>query len=134
MALLTAQTTLTSTAVVFAGLLLSWFFYGTEAGRQVPEKIRTAPGLSLLNRLFVNKWYFDDMYKFLVDRVYLVFANGSALVDRQGIDGVVNFSGQTVMASGQALKQLQSGRVQTYIGVMFFGAVMLALLMIYWLF
>ncbi|MEB3287997.1 MAG: NADH-quinone oxidoreductase subunit L [Vampirovibrionales bacterium] len=134
MALLTSPTTLISTAMVFAGLLLSWFFYGTEAGRQVPEKIRTAPVLSSFNSLFAHKWYFDEIYTFFVDKIYLVFAKGSAGFDRQAIDGLVNFSGQSVMGSGQALKQLQSGRVQTYIAVMFFGAVVLALFMIYCLY
>ena len=84
-----------------------------------------------MNSIFVNKWLFDDLYQFFVDKIYLAFANGSAIFDRQGIDGLVNLSGQSVSASGQALKQLQSGRVQTYIGVMFFGAALLALLMFY---
>lgn len=126
-----AQTTITSITVVAIGLFISYIFYGTEAGRQIPEKIRTAPGLRTLNQLFIDKWLFDDFYQFFVDKIYLAFANGSAIFDRQAIDGLVNLSGQSVNASGQALKQLQSGRVQTYIGVMFFGTALLALLMFY---
>lgn len=99
----------------------------------IPEVIKKAPFASTAFSLFSNKWYFDDIYQTFVDRIYLAFARGSSTFDKGGIDGVVNVTGRSVMGAGYALRQLQSGKVQTYIAVMFFAVVCLSLLLFYWL-
>jgi proton-translocating NADH-quinone oxidoreductase chain L len=110
--------------------LAAWFYLIAPA---IPDAIKNAPFTSAAFRLFSNKWYFDNIYQAFVDRVYLVFARGSAEFDRGGIDGVVNGTGRAVIGSGYALRELQSGKVQTYIAVMFFSVVTLTLLLFYWL-
>ena len=131
MEMLTGNIAATSGMFIFGGLLLAWVFYGTKDGHKWPEKIKTA--CQPFYNLFANKWYFDDLYSGFVQYVYLWFANVSAAFDFNGIDGVVNWSGRTVMGTGYALKQLQSGKVQTYIAILFFGVVALSLAMYYWL-
>lgn len=113
------------------GLALAFLFYVVAPG--IPEAFKKAPGTAAAFRLFSNKWYFDDIYQGFVDRIYLAFARGSAGFDKGGIDGLVNVTGRAVMSSGLALRQLQSGKVQTYIAVMFFSVVALSLLLFYWL-
>jgi NADH:ubiquinone oxidoreductase subunit 5 (subunit L)/multisubunit Na+/H+ antiporter MnhA subunit len=108
----------------------AWFYLWAPS---IPEAIKNAPFFSAAFRLFSNKWYFDDIYKAFVDRVYLAFARGSAEFDRGGIDGVVNGTGRFVLDSGYVLRELQSGKVQTYIAIMFFSVVTLTLLLFYWL-
>ena len=128
---ISSQLGLISLGVGAAGLALAYWFYGTKDGSAIPEKIRTTPGFHGLFNLFTRKWYFDDLYQGFVDRVYLAFARGSAGFDRNAIDGVVNWTGRSVTGSGYLLKELQSGRVQTYVAVMFFGVVTLSLLLFY---
>lgn len=127
----TSQVGLTSLVVGLGGLALAWWLYGTAGGAALAEKVRTGPVTSSLYRLFANKWYFDEMYRNFVDKVYLSFANASAGFDRGGIDGAVNWTGRTVVGSGYLLRQLQSGKVQVYIAVMFFAVVVLSLVLFY---
>ncbi len=128
---LSSQVGATSLAIGIVGALIAWWFYASPAGKGIPEKLRTGPVTGELFRLFSHKWYFDDMYQGFVDRVYLAFANGSARFDRGVIDGIVNWTGRSVIGSGYLLRQLQSGKVQVYIAVMFFSVACLALLLFY---
>ncbi len=121
---------LLSTAFGVGGALIAYFFHKSPS---IPEAIKNAPVFRSVFNLCTNKWYFDDYYQAFVDRVYLVFARGSATFDRNVIDGAVNGTGQTVMSAGYALRELQSGKVQTYIAILFFSVVTLALLLFYWL-
>jgi NAD(P)H-quinone oxidoreductase subunit 5 len=113
----------------FGGAGLAALFYASPVPFGVADKVRQASGP--LYNLFSRKWYFDEAYKAFVDRVYLAFANRSAAFDRRAIDGMVNLAGQTVVSSGYALRQLQSGKVQTYIAVLFYGVLVLSLFLMY---
>jgi NAD(P)H-quinone oxidoreductase subunit 5 len=114
-----------------SGFALAFLFYVIAPA--IPNAIRNAPIASSLFTLFSRKWFFDDIYQGFVDRIYLAFARGSSNFDRGGVDGLVNFTGRAVLSSGYGLRYLQSGKVQTYIAVMFFSVVALTLLLFYWL-
>lgn len=129
--MMTGNIAMTSTIAAFAGLALAWFFYATPQGQSWPGKITNAPILKDWNLMFSRKWYFDDIYTGFVDKVYLAFAKLSAKFDRTAIDGMVNWTGSSVMSSGRSIGLLQSGRLQTYITVLFFGVLVLSLLMYY---
>jgi len=131
MQMITSPVGMTSLAFGVAGLVLAYFFYMVAPG--IPDAIKNSPVVRPIFNFLTRKWYFDDLYQGFVDRIYLAFARGSATFDRNAIDGVVNGTGQTVMGTGYALRELQSGKVQTYIAVMFFSVVTLALLLFYWL-
>jgi proton-translocating NADH-quinone oxidoreductase chain L len=118
-----------STIIGLIGFALSVLFYVVNPG--IPEKIKTI--FAPLFTLFSKKWYFDEFYKGFVDKVYLAFADASASFDRGGIDGLVNWTGRTVVGAGYGLRQLQSGQVQSYIAILFFSVVVLSLLLFYWL-
>jgi hypothetical protein len=120
-----------STVFGVSGLVLAFLFYVVAPA--IPEAIKNAPFASAAFSLFSRKWYFDEMYQGFVDRIYLTFARGSSSFDKGGIDGLVNVTGRAVMSSGYSLRELQSGKVQTYIAVMFFSVVTLSLLLFYWL-
>lgn len=128
---ITSQVGLMSLLFGGIGAGLAFVFYVLSPA--IPEAIKNAPIASAAFSLFSKKWYFDEMYQGFVDRIYLAFARGSATFDKGGIDGLVNVTGRSVMDTGYALRQLQSGKVQTYIAVMFFSVVTLSLLLFYWL-
>lgn len=127
----TSQVGVMSTIFGLIGAGLALVFYVLSPS--IPEAIKNAPIALAAFSLFSKKWYFDEMYQGFVDRIYLAFARGSATFDKGGIDGLVNVTGRSVMSTGYALRQLQSGKVQTYIAVMFFSVVTLSLLLFYWL-
>ncbi len=120
---------LISMALGYGGAVLAWLMYAGPL-KALPERVRRMA--SPLYIFFTRKWYFDELYGAFVRRVYLVFAEGSAAFDKGIIDGLVNFTGHSVMGTGAALRQLQTGRAQTYVAVIFFGVVVLSLLLIYW--
>ena len=82
-------------------------------------------------QLFSRKYYFDELYQGFVDKIYLVFARASAAFDKTGLDGIVSSTASTVLGGGALAKELQSGKVQLYITVLFFGVTMISLLVFY---
>ncbi|MGE0200847.1 MAG: NADH-quinone oxidoreductase subunit L [Candidatus Melainabacteria bacterium] len=122
-----------ATLMFALGLITAWFFYGTTAGQAIPKAIAEKWAPSLYD-LFSHKWYFDEIYQSFVDDAYLVFARFSAWFDRSAIDGIANGTGMNTMSAGLALRQLQSGKLQAYVAIFFFGIVTLSLLMYFFLF
>ena len=105
--------------LALAGVALAWFFYLQRP--DLPEKIATA--FKPLYVLFVNKFYFDELYQ-------AVFAGGSRLLGRLFwrvgdaglIDGVlVNGSARSVGWVSGVVRNVQTGRLYTYAFAMIIG-------------
>ncbi len=122
-------------AIISIAFGLTGFFLATlmywKPLNDLPDKLRSA--FTPVYDLFSNKWYFDEIYAGFVRNVYLVFADASARFDKGFIDGIVNLTGSSVMGTGAALRKLQTGKVQSYVTVIFFSVVVLTLLLMYWL-
>ena len=76
-----------------------------------------------------RKFYFDELYQFLIDRVVLGFSYLVSWFDRfavndTGVDGTANMTGY----AGFLLKHLQTGRVPNYAMAIAVGVVALALI------
>ena len=79
-----------------------------------------------------NKYYFDEMYQWLVDRVVLSFAAFIGWFDRAGVNDVgVNGPANLLRSLGITLRLHVTGHVYSYTLAMVLGAVALALL--WWL-
>jgi NADH-quinone oxidoreductase subunit L len=84
------------------------------------------PGLYALVK---NKFYFDEMYQWLIDRVVLVTAFGIAWFDRHiindtGVDGGSNLTNYF----GYRLKFAQTGRIPNYALAIVVGVLALAVI------
>lgn len=87
---------------------------------------------SMLSRLSYHKFYVDEIYDFLIVRpLNLLSVFFYQIVDRKGIDGIVNGFGKGISESGKGLRLLQSGNVGFYIFLMVIGIVVLLLYSIY---
>jgi NADH-quinone oxidoreductase subunit L len=78
-----------------------------------------------------NKWYVDEIYNGII--IKPVNTLGSFLknvVEKSGIDGIVNGTGRFVQYSARQLRLLQSGQVGNYILFMVLSIVVLFL--IFW--
>jgi NADH-quinone oxidoreductase subunit L len=140
---------LISIAMAAAGWGLGWLIYGRQ-----PVRARARDPLQALGGLWMllhRKYYVDELYDATVVRGSILFANVNALVDRYLVDGLVNGAGvagewfsrvngwidryivdglvnlvgyiSNEMARG--LQLIQSGRVQQYVLVVFFGLLFL---------
>jgi NADH-quinone oxidoreductase subunit L len=144
---------LTSVLIAFAGAGLAMSLYKDARSRVPAQFIEKFPAL---HRIIYNKYYIDEFYQATFIRLTLWLSRASDWFDKTVIDGLVNgvawvgkkvgfASGAHDMAvidgavngiaratgaGGQALRKLQTGRIQTYLYVLF-GAGLLAVLVTY---
>jgi len=146
-----AAIALTSTAVAGLGLALGWWAYGrrSQVLNTRPLKVRAGWVYSALSQ----KLYFDLTYDYFIvggytrlagaltafDRTFVDgIVNGSAAIwraasevgesiDRVVIDGIVNGTATLVRAVGARVRRIQTGRVQSYQGLMLAALVLLML-------
>ncbi|SKB82422.1 NADH-quinone oxidoreductase subunit L [Parapedobacter luteus] len=120
-----------STEYILMGVSsLAAVFMAVVAYRQYVSKatIPAADEVSrgLLARLSYRKFYVDEVYDALIVRplnALSVFLH--RVVDKSGIDGVVNGLARSVGESGKGIRLLQSGNVGFYIFMMVIAAVVL---------
>lgn len=75
-----------------------------------------------LGRILSNKWYVDELYDATISKPMnglAAFFNG--IVEKSGIDGIVNGVGKSVQWGGRQLRLLQSGQVGSYVLWMVLG-------------
>ena len=115
-----------SALLVLAGLAFGWRTWGR--GNVTPFEGRD----SRLLRLLENKYYLDDVFQWVIDRLALAFSRFVALFDRvvvndTGVDGPA----WSVMLSALRMRLAQTGRLYNYGLVMVLGV--LALSALWWL-
>src|SRR5918995_4621561 len=78
-------------------------------------------------RTLYNKYYFDELYQWIIDRIVLVIGGLSALFDRKVInEAVVDKPAWWTGRFGWGLRFLETGRIYTYafafvVGIMVIG-------------
>jgi proton-translocating NADH-quinone oxidoreductase chain L len=135
-----------SLVIATVGITLGALYYAPPPG--LPYFVATrlsarqaAERFGVLYNLFVNKWYFDDIYWAVFVRPCLAFArfcgqidknfvdgivNGMAFVtarlsrwdglfDKFGVDGLVNVLGQMVYVAGDWSRTIQTGKLRNYL-------------------
>jgi NADH-quinone oxidoreductase subunit L len=147
------STMVLSSLIVFAGLLLGWWFYGRKpiANATDPDALeKLAPPLfhALGNRLYIDELYnvtvialtrFAAAFASWLDRwifgglvrliAWTVTGVGwlDAGVDRFVVNGGFDQGCRELSRGGRLLSRLQNGRVQTYLSVIAAALVVLAL-------
>jgi NAD(P)H-quinone oxidoreductase subunit 5 len=111
----------TSIAVAAVGIFLAFAMYQTKTLHFNKTFAESKEGFAhLLYNFSFNKWYMDNLYFGLVDRVFLPSFKGLwTRVDGKLVEGVVNGAGMGTMCMGEVLKYLQNGRGQYYALVIF---------------
>lgn len=112
-----------SLTAVAAGLVLAWWFYGTQ--RLSAQQL--AHALALPTTLIQKRFYVDEFYTWYVDRVQQRFiARACALFERFVIIGVaVNGTAGLTRLLGRLVRYCQTGKVQTYVLVFLAGVLWL---------
>ncbi len=85
-----------------------------------------------VEKLFANKWYFDELYqKIIVTPLQNVSTFFNNIIEKKGIDGIVNGTGKFVNYSSRQLRWLQSGQVGAYILLMVIGMLLLFIIQLF---
>lgn len=113
---------LMSVSGIAAIVMAIWAYRKYVTNAAVPEDDRVSRGF--LSNLSYNKFYFDEVYDALVvkplDRLSTFFHR---VVDKKGIDGVVNGIANGFSQSGKGIRLLQGGNVGLYIFLMAVGII-----------
>ncbi len=113
---------------VTTALLLGVIFYAIKKYRS--GKIEESD--TGIGGFFKNKWYVDEFYDTIINKPLLglgtFFYN---IVERSGIDRLVNGVGKGVQYGSRQIRHLQSGNVANYILIMVIAIVLLIRLVMY---
>jgi NADH-quinone oxidoreductase subunit L len=128
---------MTAFSTALAGFLLATVFYGWRL--LDAQEVRNQFGG--IYRFLLNKWYFDELYDLLfmrpthaiarfaawsdkklidgiihgVARATKIVSSVDDLIDRLGVDGVINAVGRCTYSLGLTLRAVQTGRLRQYV-------------------
>lgn len=113
-----------ATGISLLGIALAYLVYQARALKVNEELSKITP---LYNFSF-NKWYFDELYFWILNKVILpVYKAAWFVIDKILLDGLVNLAGLFTMGLGFALRFTENGRGQTYVMVIFAAVAGIAL-------
>ena len=119
--------TLLSIALALGGIGLAYLIY--HRGMDI-SRYRTAAGAAVYRALERN-YYLDDLANGLAGKVTVGFAKGVDVVDRRGVDGIVNGVAAGSARLGTRLRHTATGLVSDYAGWVLVGVVVLMVVFIW---
>jgi NADH-quinone oxidoreductase subunit L len=116
-------------ALSVLAILIAASLYKNQNER--PAKIATS--LGGFYKVVTRKLYIDEVYLFMTKKVIFNFVGRpAAWIDRNIIDGCVNGLAYVTATTSNAIKVVQSGRIQNYTLYFFGGIAGLAIIFVYW--
>jgi NADH-quinone oxidoreductase subunit L len=113
-------------AIAFSGILLAYWLYRKQNSK--PDALATS--FRGLYKAAYSKFYIDEMYLFITKKiVFPLIGKPAAWFDKNIVDGLVNFTGNSTEWISGKIKGLQSGRVQVY--AIYFLAGVIGLLVVF---
>ncbi len=112
-----------STVLALAGIGLAWLIYYKKAISA--KKIAESSGV--IYDILVHRYYVDEFYQFVFDKIVLGFSKFCKWFDEVIIDGFLDFLAFFTRWSGQKLRRTETGNLQTYALVMFFAVIVMVL-------
>jgi len=110
------------------GILLATYLYKNQNNR---SRIITS-SLGRFYKIVYRKFYIDEIYLFITKKIiFNSIGRPAAWIDKNIVDGLMNFLATTTENISVLIKRLQSGKVQNYALYFFGGIIGLAALFIY---
>ncbi|WP_433863397.1 NADH-quinone oxidoreductase subunit L [Sphingobacterium thalpophilum] len=109
-------------SVVGVLIMVAWAYARYVKGQQIPSQDGEPRGF--LANLSYRKFYVDELYDAVVVRpIHWLSSFLGTIVDRNGIDGMVNGAGKAAFDTGKVLRLLQNGNVGFYLLMMVIGVI-----------
>ena len=122
------QFSIAPVALGLIGIFTAMWLYKKQ--NEKPDRI--AAGLNGFYKSALNKFYIDEIYLFITQKiVFNIIGKAAAWFDKNIVDGLVNATGNTTQAVSEKIKAVQSGKVQQYAIYFLAGVIGLAVLFIY---
>ena len=116
---------LVSVLLAGVGIVIGWLAYvrGSLSSQEIAARF------DVIHRILVNKYYVDEAYQWVIDKIALVLARFVAVFDRAVVNDVgVDGPADMVKLSGLRMRFVQTGRIYNYGMAMAAGVVVLALI------
>ena len=108
-----------------AGIAVCWLAYvrGSLSATDISMRF------TVVHRILVNKYYVDEAYQWVIDKIALALARFVAVFDRAVVNDVgVDGPADMVKLSSLRMKFVQTGRIYNYGMAMAVGVVVLAVI------
>ena len=113
-----------SVALVLVTLVYAW--------KKFSAYQKTGKEETGLGKVLENKWYVDELYDAIIVKPLRSIATYfNNVVEKKGIDGMVNGVGKAVNYSSRQIRLLQSGQVGTYVLLMVIGILVLFIVQLF---
>jgi len=117
-----------SLGVAGLGIFIAYIMYFKKNDKA--EKVSNAFGV--FYKWAYNKFYVDEVYTFVTKKIMFgVVSAGWMWFDTNIIDGSMNLIGSTTIKTSDAMKKMQSGKMQDYVLAVVVGVVALGAIFIY---
>ena len=112
-----------STGLILIAILFAWMRFKNYESEGESKGV---------GKLLENKWYIDELYNsIIVNPVKGLSAFFNNVVEKKGIDGLVNGTGKAVNYGSRQLRWLQSGQVGAYVLLMVIGILCLFIVQLF---
>ncbi|NUM80232.1 NADH-quinone oxidoreductase subunit L [bacterium] len=111
-----------SAGVALLGILVAYVMYAKRSPEWTTEM--HDPLRSKLGQLYVhleNKWYIDEVWRWIVNQILFRVSAACAWFDRNIVDGSVDLVAFITTRIGILMQPAQSGRLQSYILIVMLG-------------
>ncbi len=110
-------------------LIIAVCFWAWNKYKNYSAQEETKSGLA---RAIQNKFYVDEFYDSIIVKPLRSLSGVlSNVIDKSGIDGIVNSVGKSINYSSRQIRLLQSGQVGTYIFLMVIGMLVLFIIQMF---
>lgn len=112
-----------STVLVIVSILFAWSKYKNYKEEAAPTGF---------GKVLQNKWYVDELYQSIIVKPLMsLSAFFNNIIEKKGIDGLVNGVGKAVHYGSRQLRLLQSGQVGLYVLLMVIGMLVLFIIQLF---
>ena len=112
-------------AVVLILAVISWAYFKFKNYEPKEES-------SAFGKILENKWYVDELYNsILVKPLQAIAVFFNTILEKKGIDGMVNGVGKAVNYGSRQIRLLQSGQIGNYVLLMVLGILVLFIIQLF---
>jgi len=109
-----------STGLVIVSIIVAYSIYVLKKTIPASEEANLSP----LHKLIYNKYYVDEIYDALIVKpLYALSSFGNTVIERLGIDQLVNSFGEIVLIKSNYVSKIQSGNISSYLLLMVLGII-----------
>ncbi len=110
-----------ASAATLSGIYFAWILYG-KGSLENAQKIQRY--FNTTHRIVFNKFYIDQIYLLITHRIIFgCIATPVKWIDRHIVDGIINLCGEIIQLGGRAVRFIQNGQLQLYLGITVLGLI-----------